>query len=71
MKVTWTDAENDDAIQAAMEEWLAYCKEQAEARGVLHPLVYLNYAGQTQTDVYTSSVTPEDLKKMQKIRGEV
>ena len=69
MKVTWNNAEDDEVVEAAMADWLAHTKQEAEERGVLYPFVYLNYAGQSQTDVYTTSVTPKDLKKLQDIRA--
>jgi len=69
MKVTWNNAEDDEAVEAAMAQWIAHVSQLADERGVLYPFVYLNYAGQTQTDVYTTSVTPEDLAKLQEVRA--
>ena len=70
MRAGWDNAEDDEIVEAAMVDWLAHTAQEAEERGVLHPFVYLNYAGPSQSpDVYTTSVAPNDLSKMQDIRA--
>jgi len=70
MSAIWSNAEDDELVEAALSDWLAYASQEAEERGVLHPFVYLNYSGQSQAaDVYTTDVSPEDLAKMQDIRA--
>ena len=67
-KVQWDNPEDDDAVTLAMDQWLDYVTKEAKKRKVLNPLLYLNYIGQSQTNVYTESLTPADLKKIKQVR---
>lgn len=47
----WAQAADDDAVLGAYATWLAKAKIKAEARGLWHPYVYMNYASFVQDPI--------------------
>lgn len=54
-------------MEGKMQELLLWAEDTARARGLLHPFIYMNYAGVNQ-DVMGRSVDPEDMENLLRIR---
>ena len=68
VKVSWDNAEDDEAIEETMAEYLKWIEDTAEERGILRPFMYMNYVDVSQP-IYESSLAPEDLSRMKEIQA--
>lgn len=64
----WDNKEDDEAVQAVADEWLAWTKDESIRRGIFYPFTYLNYASENQ-DVYGETLTDEAMSKMLEVQA--
>lgn len=63
----WTSPSDDAIMTRKTMELARWSEDAARSRGLLHPFVYANYAGDHQ-DVMGKSVSRENMAQMRKIR---
>ncbi|KAL1634104.1 hypothetical protein SLS58_010802 [Diplodia intermedia] len=67
---SWTNAEEDDAIYASRERFLARSRASAQELGVFHKYVYMNYADSERDDVF-SGYDEQNVERLKEIQRSV
>jgi hypothetical protein len=65
--VNWIDPADDVVMKASSQALLEWAENEAQARGLFHPYVYMNYAYGGQP-VLERSVDEESLRRMWKVK---